>query len=237
MDNELEGVKDPQAEVVVPTQEEGAESTTPKGEPTVEKTYTQSEHDKALGKGLESMNRQLSLRDKALTAATTELEELRSTSTAKLEDLQGNLEDAQDEHRQALKAIDDPDIKASYTDRAAMRKREREADRREKTAGDKLKKAETLVYKQGLEAKAKVLHEETGIPLKELDDCKTDDEMEVKSLRYQMANPPKKLEPQEKEGPEFDSGQQGGGGGGDISSLPIDEKINALFKRGEKKKK
>ena len=234
---ELEGVKDPQAEVVESTPQEGAEPTTPKGEPTVEKTYTQSEHDKALGKGLESMNKQLSLRDKALAAATTELEELRSTSAAKLEDLQSDLADTQEEHRQALKAIDDPDIKTSYTDRTAMKKREREADRREKTAESKLLKAEKLVRSQGLEVKAIALNKETGIPLKELADCDSEDAMEVMSLRYQMANPPKKPEPQEKEGPEFDSGQQGGGGGGDISSLPIDERINALFKRGEKKKK
>jgi len=220
MGNELEGVKDPQAEVAESTIEEGTTPTTPKGEPTVEKTYTQSEHDKALGKGLESMNKQLSLRDKALAAATTELEELRATSTAKLEDLQGTLEDAQDEHRQALKAMDDPDIKASYTDRTAMRKREREADRREKTAEDKLHKAETLVYKQGLEAKAKILHEETGIPLKELDECKTDDEMEVKSLRYQISHPDgeKAEKPQEDE-PKFDSGQQGGGSSKDLNNL------------------
>jgi len=230
---ELEGVNNPQAEVVEPTQVEGAEPTTLEGEPTVEKTYTQSEHDKALGKGLESMNKQLSLRDKALAAKTIELEELRATSTAKIEDLQANFEDAQEEHRQALKAMDDPDIKASYTDRTAMRKREREADRREKDAGTKLEKAEKLVYQQGLEAKAKVLHEETGIPLKELDECKTDDEMEVKSLRYQISHPNEKKQEEE----QFDSGQQGGGGGGDLSSLPIDQQINALFARGEKKKR
>ena len=215
MGNELEGVKDPQAEVVESTPEEGTTPTTPKGEPTVGKTYTQSELDKALGKGLESINKQLSLRDKALAAAKTELEEVRSTSTAQIEDLKSDLEDTQDEHRQALKALDDPDIKTSYTDRSAMRKREREAARREKTAEDKLHKAEKLVYQQGLEAKAKVLHEETGIPLKELSDCKTDDEMEVKSLRYQISHPDGKKaeEPQGKEEQKFDSGASSGSGG------------------------
>ena len=231
----LEGVKDPQAEGAEPTQEEGTTPTTPEGEPTVEKTYTQSELDKAIGKGLESTNKQLSLREKAIATLTAELDELKSTSTAKIEDLQSNLEDIQDEHRDALKAVDDLDIKASYTDRTAMRKREREVARQEKIAEDKLKKAETLVYKQGLEAKAKLLHEETGIPLKELDECKTDDEMEVKSLRYQLSHPNEK--PQEKEESKFDSGISSGGGEGDISKLPIDERINVLFRRGEKKKK
>jgi len=216
MITELEGVKDPRIEGAESTPEkEGAESTPPKGEPTVGKTYTQFELDKALGKGLESINRQLSQRDKALAAKNEEFEEFKRTSSAQIEDLQANLEDTQSEHQQAMKALEDPDIKTAYTDRAILRKREREAARREKIAEDKLYKAETLVYKQGLEAKAKILHEETGIPIKELDDCKTDDEMEVKSLRYKLSHPDEKEAEKQRDTEEqkFDSGASSGSGG------------------------
>ena len=234
---ELEGAKVPEVEVAEPTQEkEGAKQTEPKEKPTVGKTYTEEnfrhELDKALGKGLESINRQLSERDKALTAKNTELEEFKKTSSRQLEDLQADLEDMKNEHQQALKAVDDPDIKSTYTDRATLRKREREAARREKDAEDKLYKAEMLVYQQGLEAKAKILHGETGIPVKELDECKTEDEMEVKALRYRLVHPDgKKAEETEKEEepPKFDSSLSSGGT--DLSSLSARE----LLLRGELK--
>jgi len=210
----LEEVKDPQAEVAKSTPEtEGVELTQAEGEPTVGKTYTQKDFDKALGKGLESTNRLLSLRDKAITAKTAELEELKSTLSAQIEDLKAELGDSQDEHREALKALDDPDIKTSYTDRIVLKKREREAARQEKTATDKLYKAEKLVHSQGLEAKAKVLHEETGVPLEDLKGCETDDEMEVKALRYQVTKAIEQKPPQEQEEEKFLSGASSGSGG------------------------
>lgn len=225
--DELEGAKALEVEVSEPTLEkEAVKQTEPKKEPTVGKTYTDEEFrhelDKALGKGLESINRQLSQRNKDLTAKNTELEEFKKTSSRQLEDLQADLEDIKSEHQEAIKAVDDPDIKTAYTDRATLKKREREAARREKDAEDKLYKAELLVFQQGLEAKAKILHEETGIPIKELEDCKTEDEMEVKALRYRLTHPDGKgsENPDEKgEHPEFDSGGGSGGRGGSDSSF------------------
>ena len=216
---ELEGAET-KVEVVESTSEEkGAEPTTPKAEPTVGKTYTEKdfrhELDKALGKGLESINKQLSLREKALVAKSAELEEFKSTSSAKLEDLKDELEDTRKEHDQALKTLNDSDVREAYMDRATLRKREREAARRETDAENKLKKAEKLIHNQGLEAKAKILHEETGIPLKEIAECETEADMEVKSLRYKLSHPDEKEteKPQETETPKFDSGTSSGGGG------------------------
>ena len=235
MIDKLEGAKVPQAEVEDLTPpEEGEKQTKPKEEPTVGKSYTEEEFrhelDKALGKGLESINRQLSQRDKALAAKNAELEEVKKTSSRQLEDLQADLEDMKTEHQQALKALDDPDIKTAYTDRATLKKREREAARREKDAEDKLYKAELLVFQQGLEAKAKILNEETGIPIKELDDCKTEDEMEVKALRYRLSHPDEKKakEPEEKEEepPKFDSGASSGSGG--MPERPTTEQLERM---------
>jgi len=223
--DELEGAKVPEAEVAEPTQEEGEKQTTPKEKPTVGKTYTQEELDKAVGKGLDSINRQLSEKAKALAAKDAELAEFKKTSSRQLEDLQADFEDMRKEHDEALKAVDDPDIKTSYTDRATLRKREREASRREKDAEDKLYKAEMLIFQQGLEAKAKILHEETGIPVKELEDCKTEDEMEVKSLRYRLTHPDgeKAKDADDEKPPKFDSGLSSGKG--DLSGLSTEDRL------------
>jgi len=216
---ELEGTQ-ANVEVAEFTQEtEETKQTEQKVESTVDDiTKTpefRRELDKALGKGLESMNKQLSQRDKALAAKNTELEEFKKTSSAQIEDLQSDLEDVRNEHKEALKALDDPDIKDAYTNRTTLKKREREAARREQVAEDKLHKAEMLIFQQGLEAKAKILHEETGIPVKELEGCKTEDEMEVKSLRYKLTHSDeKKVEaPKEEEPPKFNSGASSSGGG------------------------
>ena len=213
---ELEGAEVLQAEEVEPTLKEGAKPTPPEGEPTVEKTYTEKEFrhevDKAVGKGLESTNRQLSLRKKEVETAKAELEEYKSTTSAQIDDLRAEHEDRIREHEEALRAVDDETIKKSYTDRISLAKREREAARKEKTASDKLFKAETLVHQTGLEAEAKILSEETGIPIKDLEDCNTKDEMQVKALRYQLKQPAKE-KPQETEEPKFDSGTSSGSGG------------------------
>jgi len=238
---ELKGAKAPEAEVVDLTQgTEEVKQTEPKEEPTVEKTYTEKEFrhelDKALGKGLESINRQLSERDKAIAAKTTELEEFKKTSSRKLEDLQADLEDMKSEHQDAIKALDDPDIKATYADRVTLRKREREAARREKDAEEKLTKAETLVYKQGLEAKAKLLHEETGIPVKDLGECQTEDEMEVKALRYRISHPSEEKAEDEDEdkASKFDSGLSSGKA--DLSGLSSEERLARALRKMDKGK-
>jgi len=220
----LEG-KEPQVEGAEPTPEqEGAEPTKPEGDTTVGKTYTEAEFrkelDKALGKGLESTNRQLSLRKKETDAAKAELEEYKATTTAQLDDLRADLEDRIREHEEALKAVDDETIRKSYTDRVALNKKERGTARREKDAEAKLLKAEKLVFEAGLEkladSKVKELKElgyDTKDLVKALEDCKNEYEIENTALRYQLTRTPKKVEPQkeEEETPKFDSGRSGSG--------------------------
>ena len=233
----LEGAQVPEVEVENLTPKQEAEKPTePKEKPTVEKTYTQRDFDKAVSKGLESITRQLSERDTAIAAKTAELEEFKKTSSRKLEDLQDSLEDMKSEHQDAIKALDDPDIKTSYTDRVTLRKREREAARREKDAEDKLTKAETLVYKQGLEAKAKLLHEETGIPVKDLGECQTEDEMEVKALRYRISHPSEEKAEDEDEdkASKFDSGLSSGKA--DLSGLSSEERLARALRKMDKGK-
>jgi len=237
MGTKLEGATAPEAEVVETTQgTEEEKQTEPKEESTVERTYTQKELDKALGKGLETMNRQLSERDKAIAATKAELEAIKKTSSRQVADLQSDIEDLKSEHDQAIRALDDPDIKTSYTDRVALKKKEREAARKLEDATDKLTKAEELVYKQGLEAKAKILHEETGIPVKEINDCLTEDEMEVKALRYQLTHPTegKTEDEDEDKSPKFDSGLSSGKA--DLSGLSQEERLARALAKMDKGK-
>jgi len=235
----LEGAIDQQAEVAEPTQDiEGEKQTEQQDTSTVE-DITKTEVfrkalDKALGKGLESINRQLSERDKSLTAKNAELEEAKKTSERQLEDLQGELEDMRSEHQEALKALDDDDVKKSYTDRGTLRKREREAARREKDAEDKLYKAEMLVYKQGLEAKAKTLHDETGIPVKELNGCNTEDEMEVKALRYRLTHSDENKDEDKEELSKFDSLKSSGRQ--DLSGLSTEERLLRALRKMDRNK-
>jgi len=240
MTNEtLEGAIDQQAEVVEPTQDTEGEKQTEQQDTSTVEDFTKTEVfrkalDKALGKGLESINRQLSERDKALTAKNAELEEAKKTSERQLEDLQGELEDMRSEHQEALRALDDDDVKKSYTDRGTLRKRERDAARREKDAEDKLFKAEKLVYNQGLEAKAKALHEETGIPVKELNGCDTENDMEVKALRYRLTHPEENKNDDKEELPKFDSGASSGRQ--DLSGLSTEERLIKALERMDKRK-
>jgi len=219
---ELEG-ESPQVEGAEPTPGmEGAEPTQPQGDATVGKTYTEKDFrralDTALGKGLESTNKQLSLRKKEAEAAKVELAEYKATATTQLEDLRAELEERAREHDEALRAAEDDTIRKSYTDRTALAKKEREATRREKAAEEKLYKAERLVYVAGMEkladSKVKELKEagyDTQELQKQLEDCNTEDEIEIVALRYQLSRMPKKTEPQGL--PKFDSGASSGAGG------------------------
>ena len=229
MVEKLEGVKSLQIEGAETTPEkEEIKPTPPKGEPTVEKTYTEKEFraelDRALGKGLESTNRQLSLQKKEVATAKAALEEYKATTTAQLDDLRAELEDRAREHAEALKAVDDDTIRKSYTDRTALAKREREAARREKVIEDKLYKAEMLVHNTGLEKLAGIKvkeFKEAGYDTKdlekELEGCNTEDEIEIASLRYQLSRAPGKKAESQKEGeeetPKFLGGAPSGGGG------------------------
>jgi len=237
----LEG-KEPKVEGIESTpKQEGADSTQPKGETTVDITKTDEfrrELDKALGKALESTNRQLSLRKKETDDAKSETEELRSTTTAQLDELHAELEDRIRAHDEALEAVDDDTIRKSYTDRISLSKKEREADRREKTAEERLKKAEKLVYDTGLEkladGKMKDLRKEgydvSEELLKEIEGCENEYEIEIATLKYRISNvPAEKKEPQEKED-KFDSGI-GSGGKPTLGSLSPKEILKEIDKK------
>lgn len=207
------------------SEKEGAKPTQPQGESTVERTYTaeelRREIDKALGKGLESTNKTFS---KQLSQQKQEMEAIKAKSEAletEIEDKRIEAEDRAREHEEALKALDDDTIKKTYIDRVTLAKRERDAAKKEKAANDALLKAETLVFKSGLEklatSKAKELKQEgydTEDLEKELESCDNEYEIEIATLKYKASRTPKKPGDVEEDSPKFDSGRSSGKGKG-----------------------
>lgn len=210
MPDDLEGEK---------TLQEGGESTPAKEEkePTLEKekptvSITETPEfrkalDKALGKGLESTNRQLSLQRQAAEAAKAEAEEHKANVSA----IEAELQDLQRQHDELVEQqfADDPEARRAYTDRRAIADERRKLAKKTAEVERKLYEAEKLAWSVSMARKADTLVKETGIDPKELEDCQTEEEMEVKALRFKLTKEPEK---EADKTPKFDSGVSSGGG-------------------------
>ena len=204
---DLEGEKS-QAEVVEPTPVEGVEPTEPKVEPTVSITETpefRQALDKALGKGLSSINSRLTLQGQEVKASKAEAE------VAALE--VSRLEKELSEFLQ-----DDPEKQRAFTDRWEIAKIKASAEK-------KLYEAELKEWKLNMAVRARELMEETGIPLTDLEDSATQEEMEVRALRYKLtqATETATKEAEKVKTPKIDSGVNTGGGGGVFSRRALEE--------------
>ena len=182
-----------------------------KEEPTG-KTYTEADFQKAVSKGLESMTRQLSLQEAEAKKATSQLKSKESDLKALQEDLT---------ELEKLK-LDDPEFRETYTSKKAIRDAQRAVDRATAELEDQRYETEKQAWAIRMAQKANELVRETGIEVKELETCMTEEEMEVKALRFEKAN---KGSAKETEGkPHFDSGA-GSGAGLDLDKMSPDEKI------------
>jgi hypothetical protein len=209
----------PQAEVAEPkaeakeTQPEGGEPTATEAQPTV-KTFTQEDFDRALGKSLESINQQLSLRQREMEAAKAEAEQRK----IELDAANAQLKVLQEEQEKLVRGQDDPELFKSYTDRVALAL-EKVAVAREKAEATAIKaEAERLAWAGKMAKRAIELAQESGIPASELEACQSEAEMEIKALRYKLSKvaeaKPEKKEPEgEKTPPEFDGGVSSGPAG------------------------
>lgn len=220
MAEDTQGTKN-EVEETTPS-EKVEEPTQPKEEPTGYKN--EEEYNKALqtgvSKGLESIQRQLDLRRTETDAAKSETvkeKAERESVSLELQDLQGELDTI-------TSAIEDGDIKSGVLSKRALGEDRRKILKLKAEAEQKLYDAEVKVWRVNMDAKAKKLVEETGIGINEFIGCDTEADMEVKALRYSIANPKKtKDEPkektekeEEKKAPEFAGGGDGGKGGGGI---------------------
>jgi len=225
----LEGAKTPAEEVVEPTPPaegdkpvkeaeaskaaEGEKPTPGEGEkPTISITETpefKTAVDKAVGKGVSSIQQQLSLqRQTAETAKAAEEEAKANTSILEAEIL--DLKKQQDDLA-ALQFADDPAAMGAFKDRRAIADERRELAKKTAIAERKLGEAEKLAWSAGMARKADSLVKETGIDVKELEKCQTEEEMEVVALRFQLAKGPEKEEKPVK-APKFDKAITSPGG-------------------------
>lgn len=207
--DDLEGTE-PLAEGTKPTPSEAEAATQKEDKSTVSITGTpefRAALDKALGKGLESTNRQLSLQKAEAAKAKAEAE----AHKASLQVLEAELHALQSQHDALVKQqfADDPEARQAYIDKRALAEEKRIVAKDKADAQNKLYEAEKLAWSVGMARKSIELVKETGIDPKELDECHTEDEMEVKALRFQVA---KGAQETEIKAPKFDTGTSSSGG-------------------------
>ena len=183
---------------------EGAEQAEKQAEPIQSqekptgKTYTEEDFQRAVSKGLESIQRQLDLRNAETRKAESQLKSKEADLKAAQEDL-AELKDLK---------LDDPEFRETYTSKKAIRDAQREVDRAKAELEDQRYEAEMQQWKVRMDAKAIELVKETGIDINEFVGCHTEEEMEVKALRWEKANKPAKKE--EVKPPKFDTGISSG---------------------------
>jgi len=183
---------------------EGAEQAEKQAEPIQSqekptgKTYTEEDFQRAVSKGLESIQRQLDLRNAETRKAESQLKSKEADLKAAQEDL-AELKDLK---------LDDPEFRETYTSKKAIRDAQREVDRAKAELEDQRYEAEMQQWKVRMDAKAIELVKETGIDINEFVGCHTEEELEVKALRWEKANKPAKKE--EVKPPKFDTGISSG---------------------------
>ncbi len=214
-----QGTKNEVEEIKEPTQQ--------KEEPT-EKTRTEVEYQKAVStgvsKGLESIQRQFDLQKKEADSAKSIAAQFKASDESKnayITTLKGEME--------VLAGTgEDPDLLKAYKSRIAIAEREMKATDKDLKADLKLRDANILADAAEMGTKASELIKTTGIAMSELKSCKTMEEMTIKALTYQLANPQpaEKVEQPKETTPKF-KGPGVGGGSGTTLTLAQVLKMNA----------
>jgi hypothetical protein len=103
---------------------------------------------------------------------------------------------------------DDPEARQAFVDRKAISEARRQVAKEKAEAERKLYDAEMLVWASKMKEKASELSRETGIPIDDLEGCNTEEEMEVKALRYEKlhSKPVESPKPPATPTPRADSG-------------------------------
>jgi len=174
-------------EGATPTQIEGELPTKPKEKPT--QTYKdEADFQKAVSKGLESITRQLDLQKLEAQKAQAELK-------SKEADLQAALGDLAELEKLNL---EDPEVRDAYTSKKAFRERERAVAKAEAAIEAQRLKVELSAWKARMDTKALELSKETGIDINDFVGSQTEEEMEVRALRFKLnkaKEPPKFVTP------------------------------------------
>jgi hypothetical protein len=174
------------------TKVEGADEATQPEEKATGKTYTEEDFQRAVSKGLESMTKQLSLRDGEVKAAKAEAERLKAdyeATTARLEILKKEAEEA---------LVDDPEKREAYISRIKSLEREQEIASKNAEAERKLYEAEKLAWSGAMALKSIELKKKYQVPQEVLDICLTEEDMEKVAKTFPEVG-------ETKEEPKFDT--------------------------------
>ena len=178
----------PVVEAEAPTPEvEGEKPTEPQAKPTV-RTYTQEELDRAVGKGLETLNRQLSL-TKAELQSHQKARELLQRQIKELEE--GKFED--------------PEVLEGYRKTKKLEYKEQELQIREAEIENKIRAIQ-------LHDKATELQQIYRVPREVLEVCQSEEQMEKIAKAFPKIEEEQEEKTVEAKPKKFDSNLPSGGG-------------------------
>lgn len=200
-----------QAEVVEPTPKEEATPTEPKTEPTV-RMYTQKELDKAVGKGVSSIQTQLSISKAEAAQAKAENDVIKSLQE-ETERRMTELEERQ--------FADDPEALKGFRMTKTLELREKKATLREAELNRVAAEQDGLRWAITMNNKANELQGQYQVPREALELCTSEVQMEKIAKAFPEVG--KKPEDPEKT-PKF-AGPGGGGGGEDWRKLSPQQQI------------
>lgn len=179
---------EPTEEQVKPTSEtKQVKPTQPEAKDAPLGKYTEEEFQKAQS----GWGRQVTLSKAETEKVKAELDE------AKLirEQAEAELSTLQREHEDLL--ADDPEKRRAYIDRQAISRAKVEHVQKETELKRREFEAEQKIQSASLAVKAVEVSRESGIPISDLEDCKTEEAMENKSLKFQIAKLGEAKEPDE----------------------------------------
>ena len=238
MVEDLERDKNPAEIAEVASEKEITELSSMETKPTLGRTYTEEE----FGKAQSSWDRQIALSKAEIAQVKAEKEQ----SKAEQEFYKAEIKELQEEFDRLVIGIDDPDQKEKILSRISIAREKQMVARKNAEAEQKLYIATQKELAYQLFEKARSISAETGIPIDELKSCATEQEMEIKALRFQISQ----AEPKETKIPKIDSGISSGSSEGIplerekfitwLNGLPPGEyerkwisKVNTLRKQGK----
>ena len=186
------------------SEQEQVETTSKEPKPTLgERVYKESEFKKAQS----AWDRQLSMQKTEATKAKTDAER----AAKKSERLESDLQSLQKEldNLATKQFADDPEARQAYIDRHSLAKERREIELAKRESEDKLYESEKLAWQVKMDRRADELRKEYGISLEDLSGSLSEEEMEVRALKYQLNKP----KPEESPIQKFDSHLSTGIGG------------------------
>lgn len=227
METESERVEGIPEELAPNAEEEPQKSEeTPSEEPTAPPLTETPEFKAALKKEQSGWDRRITTLQNELNQAQAETRKAKSDYDV----TSASLKSLRQEHEELTgKAFaDDPEALQGYKDKMSVAEEKRRAEAALAAANEKEQEVQTLIWSMNMNRKATEVIAETGIPMSELEDCRTEAEMENKGLRYQMAHLKEQSKPSTPpRTPKVDSGIQSQRGGKltteDADKLPIEE--------------